>query len=357
MSVTAANPPNRIEQQVGYEIVREFPSPSLELAWRDCLDRVAVPAHYNAPEYFLEPKLGDEQRFAVLATKESKVTGVLTGVHDGENVNCGQISRPQICLSEDETVAPASTLDALARGLLAEAGAAKLISVHSWLPLERFIQYGFRERKLEGAVVLDLRQGAEALFKQLDKKRRNCIRFAMRQEMDVTEAKRDADIEEFYAVYSRWFGTQRKKISGKKLSFQFFQERFRHLENIRILLARSLGKVIAGITLRFFPGGLVEYSNNSSLDDFLRLRPNDLLVWRAIEWACREGFSHFSLGGAHRFLREFGGTLTPIYRYRLDRTTFRRHDLQENFAGWGRKKLHQMPTPVEKIIRKLAQKD
>jgi hypothetical protein len=341
--------------QAGFRILHEFPNPSLELAWRDCLDRVEAPAHYNAPEFFHEPmQVTERNRFAILATQANRVTGVLTGVYEDGQAMCGQTPRPQVCV--DQTADLASTLDALARGLLAESRSAKLVSVYSWFPLPRFTHHGFRERKLEGAVVLDLRCGAETLFKQLDKKRRNCIRYAMRQETQIFEAATARDLEDFYAVYSLWHGTARKKIDGPKLSFDFFLERFRHRENVRIFLAGFRGKVIAGITLRFFPGGLVEYANNSSLDEFLHLRPNDLLLWRAIEWACREGFPRFSLGGAHRFLREFGGTLTPIYRYRLDRTPLRRHDLREDITDWGRKKLRQMPAPVEKTVRRFLRK-
>ncbi len=344
------------ERQPGFEILHEFPSPSVELAWRDCLDRVDAPAHYNAPEYFLDPKQREERRFAVLAMKEGRVTGVLTGAVDGigDEAVCGLNSRPQVCV--DETVDAGATAGALARGLLAEARAAKLLTVYSWFQLPAFAGYGFRERVLEGAVVLDLRQGPEALFKQLDKKRRNCIRSAIRQPVEIFEAETEQDIADFHAVYSRWFGTARKKIDGKKLSLEYFQQRFRLRENVRAFLARSGGQVIAGITLRFFPGGLVEYSNNSSLDEFLHLKPNDRLLWNAIEWACREGFPRFSLGGAHRFLREFGGTLTPVYRYRLDRTALRRHDLRENLTDWGRAKLRQMPRPVENAVRRIAGK-
>jgi len=354
MSATAANVPNRAEQQSDFDIVHEFPGPRLELAWRDCLDRVDAPAHYNAPEYFRDPKQADERRFAVLATRESRVTGVLTGAHEGDHAVCGLISRPQICV--DKTADAAATAETLARGLLTEASTAKLLTVYSWFPLTGFTRYGFRERALEGVVVLDLTQGAEALFKQLGKKRRNCIRSAMRQPVEIFEAATEQDITAFYAVYSRWFGTARKKIDGQKLPFEFFQQRFRLRENVRGFMARSAGQVIAGITLRFFPGGLVEYSNNSSLDEFLHLKPNDLLLWNAIEWTCRKGFPRFSLGGTHRFLREFGGTLTPIYRYRLDRTHLRRHDLRENLMDWGRANLRRMPRPVETAVRKIAGK-
>lgn len=354
MFATAANAPDPAGQPLDCEVVREFPGPSLELAWRDCLDRVDAPAHYNAPEYFRDPKQGDERRFAVLATRANRVTGVLTGAHEGDQVVCGLMTRPQLCV--DKTADAPATVHALARGLLNQAAAAKLLTVYSWFPLPGFIHHGFRERALEGSVVLDLTQGPETLFRQLDKKRRNCIRSAMRQPVDLVEVTTEADTKAFYSVYSRWFGTARKKIDGRKLSLEYFQQRFRLRENVRAFMARSAGQVIAGVTLRFFPGGLVEYSNNSSLDEFLHLKPNDLLLWNAIEWACREGFPRFSLGGAHRFLREFGGTLTPIYRYRLDRTHLRHHDRRESLADWGRATLRQMPRPLETAVRKIAGK-
>jgi hypothetical protein len=352
---TTANPPHRAAQQnLDFEIVREFPNPSVELAWRDCLDRVEAPAHYDAPEYFRDPKQGNERRFAVLATKEGRVVGVLTGAHERDQVICGLSSRPQLCV--DGSADAEASVEILIRGLLAEAGAAKVLTIYGWRPVAAFARHGFRERVMEGAVVIDLRQGPEAIFKQLDKKRRNCIRYAMRQPVEVFEAQTEQDIADFHAVYSRWFGTARKKIDGKKLSLEYFQQRFRLKENVRAFLARSGGRVIAGVTLRFFPGGLVEYSNNSSLDEFLHLKPNDLLLWSAIEWACREGFPRMSLGGAHRFLREFGGSLTPVYRYRLDRTRLRRHDLRENLTDWGRAALRKMPRPLEIAVRRIAGK-
>ncbi|MGA7218595.1 MAG: GNAT family N-acetyltransferase [Candidatus Sulfotelmatobacter sp.] len=349
-----SNPLSSVGQKIGCRVVREFPGPSLELAWRDCLDRVDFPAHYNAPEYFLDAKQAEERRFALLATDQDRVTGVLTAAIEKPHAECGLQSRPQICM--DQGADAVTTATALARGFLAEARAAKLLTVYSWSRLEGFMECGFRERALPGVVVLDLTRGPDLLFKQLDKKRRNCIRFAMRQPLEIVEAVTEEDIAAFYSVYSRWFTTARKKIAGRKLSLEFFRQRFRLRENVRVFLARSAGHVIAGITLRFFPGGLVEYSNNSSLDEFLHLKPNDLLLWHAIEWACREGFSRFSLGGAHRFLREFGGTLTPIYRYRLDRTPFRRHDLRENLLDWGRLKLRQLPQPLEAAVRGIAGK-
>ncbi|MGH9470145.1 MAG: GNAT family N-acetyltransferase, partial [Terriglobia bacterium] len=123
--------------------------------------------------------------------------------------------------------------------------------------------------------------------------------------------------------------------------------------NRLLYLARQEGKIIAGTIIRWHPGGMVEYGRNNSLPEYLNLKPNDLLLWKAIEWACAEGVSVFSLGGAGNFHREFGGKLVPIYRYRLDRTFLRRYDRQEALAAAGSRALRRLPAPLEKKIRGL----
>jgi len=76
-------------------------------------------------------------------------------------------------------------------------------------------------------------------------------------------------------------------------------------------------------------------------------------MWRGIEWACANAFSQFSMGANHRFLRHFGGTPTPIIRYRMDRSFLRRHDLKENVIALGGRIVRKMPDPAEVHIRKL----
>jgi CelD/BcsL family acetyltransferase involved in cellulose biosynthesis len=108
--------------------------------------------------------------------------------------------------------------------------------------------------------------------------------------------------------------------------------------------------------IRFCPGGVVEYANNCSLDEFMKLSPNDLLFWRTIEWACQHGFKRYTMGGAHPFLRKWGGTVVPVGRDRLDRTIFRRYDMKENLADEARKLLRRMPPSWKERMRKFIRK-
>jgi hypothetical protein len=98
----------------------------------------------------------------------------------------------------------------------------------------------------------------------------------------------------------------------------------------------------------------VEYANNCSLDEFINLRPNDLLLWRTIEWACQKGFTKYSLGAAHPFLRKSGGTVTPICRYRLDRSLFHQHDLKDSARSQARSILAHLPAGISNALRRLS---
>jgi hypothetical protein len=336
-------------------ILHEFPPPDLERAWRECLTRVEVPAHYDTPEFFLEPYWVGQNPFAVLAFTDSKMVGVLTGLRDGDEIVSGLPSRPQVCI--DQRADKVLTTDILAEGLLSAAGSANLITVYSWAStaLPAFEHHGFRVRELEGAVVFDLSPGMQPRFDHFAKNRRRDVRIAIRNGIEVSEETTAEDLQAYWEVYSAWRKTDRKQIHHDR-SFAAIEKVHNMPSNHRRFLARYQGKVIAAAGVRFFPGGLIEYANNCSLDEFMKLLPNDLLVWRMIEWACRHEFKRFSLGGSHPFLRKWGGTVVPIYRYRLDRTLFRRHNLKEGIAEMARNLVDRMPPPLQGRVRNVFRK-
>lgn len=329
--------------------LHEFPNPSVEHAWREGLRRVKLPAHYNSPEYFREPFWEGKRPFAVLAFDGETVVGVLTGLHERGEVWCGQPARPQICTAEGTDIDRVA--DSLARGLIEEAGPAKLVSVFSWAPLRYLGAYGFRLRRLEGDVVLDLSVGAEALFKNFHENRRRNTRSAIRHDVEVHPLATPEDVRAYYDVYQQWRRTPRKEIEWEEVPFESFQRALALTANRKVFLARHNGRIIAGINLRMYSGGLLEFAAGHAIEEHVRLRPNDLLHWRAIEWACSEGFAAYCLGGAHTFLRRFGGTVVPVYRHRLDRTFLRSVDLRESLSDIGRRLLRPMPAPVEKAAR------
>jgi hypothetical protein len=341
----------REDRHLNFKIIDRFPDSVLESAWRDCLANSDDASHYASPEYFVEPFFRGRRLFAVLAMEGSRVDGVLTGMSSGSGAECGLSVRPQIC--RRRTADADRVGEALAAGIEAlDHGRHDLLTVYSWERIPAFERHGFKLRESTGAagiVVLDLMIGPEAIFKQFSDTRRNQIRRAMRAGVSVTEMSIEADFDDYYSIYRNWcefkgLPTQPYELQRSALSSN----------NRLVLVARSEDRIIGASIFRFQPGGLMEYGANVSRREDTKVRPNDLLVWRAIEWGCRRGFKTLSMGGAHLFLQMFGGRQLPTYRYRLDRSLFRRHELYEGMRAALAGLWRRLPGFIQERIRRAA---
>ena len=327
-------------------LIRSFPRPEIEESWRNLLGRVELPSHYTAPEFFREEHLQPRGPFAVLAIQRELAVGVLTGMHGPNGTVSGLPTRTQVCLDDPRNE---EVIRSLLTGLLAEAGSFDLIEIHSWTPLISAEKLGFRVQNVDGPVVLDLAKPVDELFKQLNSKRRNNIRFAIKNGLEFAEASGEEFSTYYRDVYSRWRDTPRKQIHEAEATFEGFERRFRLNSNRKLFVARAGGKTVAGAFLRFYPGGLVEYAANSSLDEYLRLKPNEFIQWKAIEWARGQGFRAYSLGGAGQFHREFGGTVVSEYHYWLDRTLLRNYTLQTNVRALSRRIMRAVQEVIARV--------
>jgi hypothetical protein len=311
-----------------FQILHGQPARPIETLWRACLADSDFPTHYTAPEYFCEPLLHGRKPFAVLSIVGEDVTGVMTGIHYFDRVQSGLSLRPQIAFSRNADRSRA--MNNLIAGLLQESKSTKLVDLFLWSDLAGLVDARFHQRTYQGVVILDLSLGRDALFLEFSQTRRNDIRRATKYGVSVDFAKGRDDVSAYYAVYVNWTRRRSLPITEEEQ----FQGIFASRRNRQLLLARYNGEVIAGVVLRFCPGGVAEVAANCSLESALHLRPNDLLYWRAIEWSCAEGLTQCSLGGANLFLRKFGGKVVQTTRHRLDLSLFRRQTISDWMADW-----------------------
>ena len=326
-------------------ILHSLPAGSIEARWRACLANSDFPTHYAAPEFFLEPLLRNRRLFAVLSIARDEVTGVLTGINGGDHVQSGLSVRPQIAFSRsaDRGLAMAS----LVAGLVSEAKGAKLIDL--WSDMESVVPPRLRRRQCEGVVMLDLSRGPDALFRRFSENKRTNIRKAIKYGVSVEPASTRDEISAYYAIYLDWSRRKGLPIASE----EELQQAFALTGNRLLLLARHQGRIIAGLVIRYFVHGVMEYAANNSLESALRLRPNDLLHWRAIEWGCREGIAKYSLGGTHLFLRKFGGEVVPTTRHRLDLSLFRRFAIRDWIVDQAQRARPLIPDRLTTLARSL----
>jgi hypothetical protein len=238
-------------------------------------------------------------------------------------------------------------MTSLTAGLLAEARGAKLVDLFVWSDMDALVNSRFRQRRHEGVVMLDLLRGPDALFRKFSANKRTNIKKAIKCGVSVAPAKNDDEISAYYRICIEWSARKNLPIQPQ----EEFQENFKLTENRLLLLARHESKIIAGVVIRFLPGGVMEYAANSSLQSALHVRPNDLLHWRAIEWGYREGLTKYSLGGTHLFLRKFGGEVVTTTRCRLDRSIFRGYTVRDWLVDTAERARPLLPDRLTNVAR------
>jgi hypothetical protein len=337
---------------MNHVIVTAFPDAATVAAWNDCLDNSEFAGFYTAPEYFRVQYVEHARPFAVLAVTGDAVHGVATGVRADQDVVCGHSGSPQLCIrrgSSSEDVGRA-----LATGLRSvSVKSTKFISIFAWNETAGFRSLGFRPKTFHthlGTILLDLSKGPELLFRNCGDTSRYNIKRAINAGVEVTEMNVGRDFDDYYALYKHWCAF--KRISPHPYALQ--RAVFETKGNRLLLVARHAGRMVGVSTFRFRRPGIFEYTANVSRREETKLRQNDLLLWRAIEWAAQQqDFRYFNMATAHTFVRRFGGYRHATYRYSMDLTAFRVRLLRETGRAVAVRVYHALPQRARQRIKEL----
>lgn len=254
-------------QQASYRILRQFPPPEIERAWRRFLEAIDLPSHYVTPEYFLEPSIQSARPFVLVAESAGAITGILTGRYLGRNLISGMPHRPQLVLAKGDGRLPAEK--ALIQGLLQEGRSCRLITVYAWEPLEGFSAAGFETTETAGTFLLYLSGSAENLFQGISARKRTYIHQVKRKGVDIKDSYDIQDIDELLDVFNE---THRRHRLPLRTRTEL--EALLKLDcNRKLFIARAEGRVIAATIIRFVRGGLAEYSENVSLERMRHYHP------------------------------------------------------------------------------------
>ncbi|MDC0055895.1 GNAT family N-acetyltransferase [Deltaproteobacteria bacterium] len=154
--------------------------------------------------------------------------------------------------------------------------------------------------------VLDLSKSEDQLWSELNRKRRNTIRSAIKNGV-VIELAESTDALEAEQVWLKGSCTKHN-LSNEYVSTM--SEKINIWIERKILFVAKLdNKIIAGTKVaqsNCLPTNeVLYYSSNSSLQEYLKFNPNDLLIWEIVKYAKVNGFSFFNMGGGNLFKRKF----------------------------------------------------
>jgi FemAB-related protein (PEP-CTERM system-associated) len=163
---------------------------------------------------------------------------------------------------------------------------------------------------------LKLDPDTETVWKNADKKLRNAVRKA--EKLGLTTDRGLKYFDDFYRIFSinmRDLGTPVDKK-------QFFEEIIKQFPNqVDIVVAKLNDKVIGAIFLLKHKK-IIKSEWASSYRKYFGNNASQLMYWRAIEDACKEGFEIFDFGrsmldeGTYQFKRKFGAKPVQLhYKY------------------------------------------
>ena len=168
------------------------------------------------------------------------------------------------------------------------------------------LKHSFRKVASKEITTLDLEKTEDQLWSEMDRKRRNSIRGAIKSGVSVRKASSE-DIEEFTGVYIEGFCSKHNMNDAYISRVPSMVRNW--INNEDLFIAILDGKIIAGTSVnqsRFLnPGETLVYSNNTSLLEFQKFYPNDLLIWEIVKQAKIAGFHTFNMCGGNMFKKKF----------------------------------------------------
>jgi hypothetical protein len=174
---------------------------------------------------------------------------------------------------------------------------------------------------------IGLQKGAEDLWKSIAHNKRRNIKKAQEQGAEVVQLKSYDALVSFYEMYK----ASSERAGFVSYSFNHFNSYlgvFGARDKVRIFLTVFKAQPVAG-SFAVVHGDTVYALAAGSRKDVWQVRPNDLLHWKAMEWACGEGFSWYHMGHVYeplptenspgwslwRWKREWNGQLEKYYIY------------------------------------------
>ena len=144
-------------------------------------------------------------------------------------------------------------------------------------------------------------------------------------------------VKEFYRLYC----ITRKHQGLPPQPWAFFESIHKHLISAGcgfVVLATFQGEIVAGAFFLHF-GNKAIYKYAAWKREYQHLRANNLVIWKAIQWYCENGYKSLSFGrtdmgneGLRRFKKGWGAEeiMIKYYRYDVEKEEF----VTENLAGY-----------------------
>jgi lipid II:glycine glycyltransferase (peptidoglycan interpeptide bridge formation enzyme) len=201
---------------------------------------------------------------------------------------------------------------------------------------------------------LELSKNADALSDNLKDSTKRNIRKAQREGVTVARSRELDAVRTFYQLHCM----TRKKHGAPPQPASFFERLYDHVirpGHGQVILAAHLGRIIAGAVYLHF-GREAVYKFGASDSRYLHLRPNDLIMWEAIQDYCQERYARFCFGrtepdneGLRQFKSGWGAEEKTVRYFKYDIMKKEFVAGKASHAAVSAMIFRRMPSPLLKI--------
>lgn len=190
--------------------------------------------------------------------------------------------------------------------------------------IDIFSKYGFNYNE-HLDILFDLTKGEELLWNEVNPKRRRGINKVIKSDVDFSIKEIDLSnkdlLNECYLILLEVY----KRIKIPLHGIEFFKNAKKiHGDNL-LAMGLFIGDEIIAVRFALCYGTKIYDWYAGAKDEYLKLRPNDILPWEMIKWGVKNDYKIYDFGGAGKpnipygvrdFKLTFGGRLVEFGRFK-----------------------------------------
>lgn len=297
-------------------------NPSAEL-WKSFLDVFPEGNFEQCFEYGEIAKMAfPKTRVARLAiTRHGELIGVVQGTYSsylGFGMSLRVMRGPVVNAENKERL---RLVESLLRALENYGKKNRVIHAHilvpeAWQLHEVFNKLGYAPAGRLNEYVVNLEKGVDEIWKNIAHNKRRNIKKAMKEGVEVVQSRNHDDLITFFSMLEA--AKKRGRFSSYPLSwFEAVWKIYKPIELSRLFLARWKGKSVSGVFV-VIHGKTVYALAAGSLSEGWKVRPNDIMHWKVMEWACRNGYSKYHMGLVSEPSPTEGSSAWGIWRWKKE---------------------------------------
>jgi len=200
---------------------------------------------------------------------------------------------------------------------------ARMLVPEAWQLHEVFNKLGYAPAGKLNEYVVNLEGSVNEVWNSLAHNKRRNIKKGLKEGVEVVQSRDHEDLLTFYSMLKA--AEERGGFSSYPLSWLDAVWKIYKPELSKVFLARWNGKDVSGV-FTVIHGKTVYALAAGSFSEGWKVRPNDVMHWKVMEWACQNGYSKYQMGlvsepppsegssawGVWRWKREWKGNLERI---------------------------------------------